>query len=118
MAGRRVLNVLEDLINPDRLAALIAREYDRYWQARIRKELDWSEVSKYVFATDTSFTANSKLPWKNKTTRPKICQIRDNLHANYMAALSPTDEGFEGEPADKLGADIDKARAIKAYRKT
>lgn len=118
MAGRRVLNVCEDLVHADRLATMIAREFDRFWMARQRKELDWSEVSRYVYATDTSTTANAKLPWKNKTTRPKICQIRDNLHANYMAALFPNEDWFDWEPADPMSADTAKTMAIKAYMKT
>jgi hypothetical protein len=96
---------------------MIAEQYDKFWMSRVRKETDWAEVSKYVYATDTSSTANAKLPWKNKTTRPKICQIRDNLHANYMAALFPSEDWFDWEPSDQESTDVEKATAIKAFMK-
>lgn len=117
MAGRRVLNVTEDLINPDRLAAMISNKYDEWKNARRTWENSAAEVSKYIFATDTQTTPNSQLPWKNKTTRPKLCQIRDNLHANYMAALFPTEDWFNWLPADANSTDKEKAEAIKAYMK-
>lgn len=116
MAGRRVLNAFEP-VNPDTLAAFIANKYDEYKMARASKESDWQEVQRYVFATDTTTTANSKLPWKNKTTRPKLTQIRDNLHANYMAAIFPTEDWFNWEAAEPSSADKDKAQAIKVYMK-
>ena len=117
MAGRRVLNVREDLVQPDRLASMIATHYDTWKSARRKWENTASEVSRYIFATDTQTTPNAMLPWKNKTTRPKLCQIRDNLHANYMAALFPTDEWFDWLPADLDSTDKEKALAIKAYMK-
>lgn len=117
MAGRRVLNVCEDLINQDRLAAMICNKYDEWKNARRRWEDTAAEVSKYIFATDTTTTPNAQLPWKNKTTRPKLCQIRDNLHANYMAALFPTEDWFNWLPADPNSTDKEKAEAIRAYMK-
>jgi hypothetical protein len=117
MAGRRVLNVAEDLVQADRLAAMIANRYDEWKNARRNWENTVSEVSRYVFATDTTSTANALLPWKNKTTRPKLCQIRDNLHANYMAALFPNDDWFNWLPADEDSTDKDKTQAILAYMK-
>jgi hypothetical protein len=96
---------------------MIARKFDEWKSSRTKKEKDWSEVRSYVFATDTTTTTNAKLPWKNKTTRPKLCQIRDNLHANYMAALFPTEEWFNWEAAEAEGTDKDKAFAIKMYMK-
>lgn len=117
MAGRRVLNVCDELITQDRLAAMIANKHDEWKNARRKWEDTAAEVSKYIFATDTTSTPNDALPWKNKTTRPKLCQIRDNLHANYMAALFPTEDWFDWKPADTKSTDKDKAEAIKAYMK-
>lgn len=117
MAGRRVLNVREDLVTPDRLAAMISVHYDTWKSARRKWEDTASEVNRYVFAVDTNTTANALLPWKNKTTRPKLCQIRDNLHANYMAALFPTEDWFNWEPADPNSTDKEKSEAIRAYMK-
>ena len=61
--------------------------YERWSIQKISKEAEWDELRNYLFATDTSTTTNSSLPWSNKTTIPKLTQIRDNLHANYMDAL-------------------------------
>src|SRR5688572_2428558 len=95
----KVLNVCGELVVPHVLATRIATKFDEWKGSRQKKEKDWSEVRNYVFATDTTTTTNKKLPWKNKTTRPKLCQIRDNLHANYMAALFPTEDWFNWEAA-------------------
>lgn len=73
------------------------------------------ELRNYIFATDTSSTSNSTLPWKNSTTIPKLCQIRDNLHSNYLSSLFPNDDwlrwqGYGKEDSAKL-----KAKSIQAY---
>lgn len=87
MTGK-VLN-LRDFIYPDRLGTDIAR----FWMTNNLLRQDWLaqkiELRKYVFATDTRFTTNSADPWKNTTTIPKMCQIRDNLIANYELNLFP-----------------------------
>ena len=51
----------------------------------------------FLFATDTSKTSVGGLPWKNSTTLPKLTQIRDNLHANYMSAVFPNDNWLNGK---------------------
>jgi hypothetical protein len=75
------------------------------------------ELRNYIFQTDTTDTSNSKLPWKNKTSIPKITQIRDNLHANYLAALFPNDNWFKWEADKKDGLSAETARKIEAYMK-
>lgn len=75
------------------------------------------ELRNYIFATDTTTTSNSTLPWKNKTTTPKLCQIRDNLHANYMAALFPNDDWMKWEAGDDSSTTLAKRKAIEAYMK-
>ena len=113
---KRVLD-LYTYLNPDEAALEIAKQYDRWVTARTKKEKEWAELRNYIFATDTSTTSNAQLPWKNKTTRPKICQIRDNLHANYMAALFPNDNWFTWVAADKESATKSKVLAIETYMK-
>ena len=70
------------------------------WHTWNTQRMPWIEEHKelrnYLFATDTTKTSNSELPWKNSTTLPKLAQIRDNLHANYIAALFPTMIGLNG----------------------
>ncbi len=80
---------LNDIISPDLLATRLTEKYVDWINARRLKENDWEEIRRYIFSTDTSTTTNSSLPWKNRTTIPKLCQIRDNLRANYMATLFP-----------------------------
>lgn len=77
--------------NQNQLASTISSLFDTWVSYRKKREDDWEEVTRYVFATSTRDTTNSKLPWKNSTTRPKLAQIRENLHANYMAAEFSSD---------------------------
>jgi hypothetical protein len=93
---------------------------ERYEQLRIQKcnkEAEWKEVQKYIFATDTKSTSNSDLPWRNTTTIPKIAQIRDNLHANYMDALFPNDNWLVWEGDSLEDVEIKKRRTIETYVK-
>jgi hypothetical protein len=77
--------------------------------------METKEVREYLFATDTTKTTNSKLPWKNKTTIPKLCQIRDNLLAYYMAAVFPKRKWLKWEGDSKDDASIEKAASIENY---
>lgn len=113
MAGK-VLN-LKEIIEPDQLGFAIARRYQEWQTSRQPKIQEWMEVRNYIFATDTSKTSNSKLPWKNKTTVPKLCQIRDNLHANYMAAIFPRRKWLYWEADDKDSNSFEKRSAIVNY---
>jgi len=101
----------------DRLAVQISDDYRRWRQARKPWEEAKQELRNHIFATSTATTSNKSLPWKNNTTLPKLCQLRDNLHANYMAALFPNDDWFTWEPASKLDASFEKAKSVKAYIK-
>ncbi len=87
MTGR-VLE-LHNVIEPDLLATRLTERFIEWDTLRITKKNDWEEVRRYVYATDTTQTTNNQLPWKNKTTVPKLCQIRDNLYSNYTATLFP-----------------------------
>lgn len=87
MAGKVLY--IEDFIQQDNLGCKIANQWHEWNMRRAPKIAAWSEVRKYVYATDTTQTSNRSLPWKNSTTIPKLCQIRDNLVANYMATLFP-----------------------------
>lgn len=106
---------LDLIIQPDNLAKQISDKYRMWRLGRKQKEDMSAEVVKYVFATDTRTTTNAQLPWKNSTTRPKLCQIRDNLHANYMYALFPNENFFVWEPGDPSAALKEKKLAIEAY---
>ncbi len=88
---------LEYIVSPDMLATEIARNWDT-WHSLRREWLEEKKVLRnYLYATDTSTTQNSSLPWKNNTTTPKLTQIYDNLKANYTAALFPNGEWMKWE---------------------
>ena len=101
----------------DTLAVKIADMWVRWNQARSTWTSDNQELRQYLFATSTRSTNNSKLPWKNSTVTPKLTQIRDNLHANYMAALFPSENWFFWESTDKDQELAKKRYAIVNYMK-
>lgn len=99
------------------VATSVVEMYTRYQGQRAGKTAEIKELRNYIFATDTTTTTNATLPWKNKTTTPKICQIRDNLHANYMAALFPNANWFHWLGGDEDAAMKSKAEVIESYMK-
>jgi hypothetical protein len=116
MAGK--VAELKEMLHKDGFARQLAGLYNQWWIQRNGKEVEWRELRNYLFATDTTSTTNAKLPWKNKTTVPKLTQIRDNLHANYMDALFPNDNWMKWEGDSNQGSTVKKRKAIEAYLKT
>lgn len=106
---------LEEFLGTDQTAATIAR----YWQTWDNMRAAWvaekKEIQEYIFATSTTHTANTTLPWKNRIHIPKLCQIRDNLHANYMATLRPNDNAIIWEGDDTEAETRDKRLTIQNY---
>lgn len=106
---------LNNLLSSEDLASSIVGLWDKFNNERRTKLDEWEELRRYIFATDTSTTSNGAQDWKNKTTLPKLCQIRDNLHAHYNSALFPNDswliwEGYTLEDEERA-----KRAAIQAY---
>jgi hypothetical protein len=101
----------------DSLANKIADMWMRWDSGRSVWKANQQELRNYLFATDTRTTSNSKLPWKNSTVTPKLTQIRDNLHANYMAALFPSENWFFFESTDQNKNLAAKRQAIVNYLK-
>ena len=110
-------NVFQTPYDKDVLAVKIADMWVKWDSARIPWKSDKQELRNYLFATSTRDTSNSKLPWKNSTVTPKLTQIRDNLHANYMAALFPNEDWFYWESTDKTPELVKKRAAIINYMK-
>jgi hypothetical protein len=102
-------------VAPDRLGVEIANKFQSWQTLRQKKITEWDEVRRYVFATDTTSTTNSKLPWKNKTTVPKLCQIRDNLNSNYMSSLFPKRKWLWWEGDDEKSETKEKRTVIESY---
>lgn len=113
MTGK-VVDIWE-VITPDNKGCYIANQYMDWEMRRSPKVREWEEIQRYVYATDTTQTTNSKLPWSNKTTIPKLCQIRDNLFANYMASMFPKQKWLIWEGSTKDDETRQKKTAIETY---
>jgi len=110
-------NNISTAYNDDALASKISDMWTRWDTARSVWKEEKNALRQYLFATDTRSTSNSKLPWKNSTVTPKLTQIRDNLHANYLAALFPSENWFFWEATDKDPQLMQKRYAIVNYLK-
>jgi hypothetical protein len=113
MAGTTV--DIENIINPHSVAVDIADRWTSWNNSRKPKLEEWKELRNYIYATDTRTTSNSKLPWTNSTTTPKLTQIADNLHANYFSALFPQKRWFRFEAEDQESNTKAKRDVIQAY---
>lgn len=108
------LDIQNAIVQDDIAAELMTVYID--WDNRRQTWLgEKAEIQKYIWATDTTKTTNAQLPWKNKTTVPKLCQIRDNLYANYMAALFPKRKWLTWEADTQEGQKKEKADVITAF---
>jgi hypothetical protein len=89
----KAVQEVNGILVPQKLAAFVTNKYVTWRGDRRVWEKDMKELRNYIFQTDTTQTTNSKLPWKNKTTVPKLCQLRDNLHATRerLATLRKAD---------------------------
>lgn len=106
---------LQTVLTQDDKSAWVSWIWNDYNNQRRQKIDEWKELRNYIFATDTSTTSNSTLPWKNSTTTPKLCQIRDNLHSNYLSALFPNDDWLRWAGYTKDDSLKQKASTIEAY---
>ena len=111
----KVMELKGVLRDEHQLATSVATQYDKFNNLRQEQIDNWKEIRNYLFATDTRSTSNSKYPWKNSTTIPKLTSIRDNLHANYMAALFPNDNWLRWEAYDNESATETKRVSIQTY---
>lgn len=106
---------LTSLLQQDDASRWVSYLWNKFNDQRRPVIEEWLELRDYIFATDTSKTSNSALPWKNSTTTPKLCQIRDNLHSNYLSSLFPNDNWLVWKGYDRKDSTKKKARAIEAY---
>ena len=100
---------------PEAKADIIGNLWDNWDNQRAQWKAEKRETRNFIFATDTTKTSASGLPWKNSTTLPKLTQIRDNLHANYMAALFPNDNWLKWEAYSADAATATKRDSITTY---
>lgn len=106
---------VEGYMDRNTLAVAIANKFTMWKDARVSWERDKEELQRYLFATDTRSTSNSKSSWRNSTVTPKLTQIRDNLHANYMAALFPNDDWLVWEATDEDSATEEKRKKVTSF---
>lgn len=109
------LETTKRILEKESLASFIVEQWDEKKGQRSTWEAEKRELRNYIFATDTSKTSGNVLPWRNSTTIPKICQIRDNLHANYISALFPNDDWLKWEGYTLEDETKEKQDAIQAY---
>jgi hypothetical protein len=113
--SKKPLEVNAKMFGQDNMAQYISNTWVTHNSERSGKMAQWKELRNYVFATDTTTTTNKSLPWKNSTTLPKLCQIRDNLHSNYISALFPNDDWLKWEAYSLMDGTKAKVKAIEAY---
>lgn len=113
MAGKAI--ELEEAMGPERLAKQVSELYTQWEMYRNVWLSGTKEVREYIFATDTRHTINTSNPWKNSVHIPKLCQLRDNLQANYMAAMFPNDRPINWEGDDQDADAVEKRKVIEAY---
>lgn len=113
MTGK-VLDLLE-ILKPDMMGTEIANKWMEWNTLRANWIAECEEVRKYIYATDTTTTTNKKLPWKNSTTIPKMCQIRDNLNSNYMLSIFPRKKWLFWEANEKDANSKAKRDSILNY---
>lgn len=115
MARQGTVLQIENIITEDHMACKIADMWQSFQDLQSERMSRQGEVRNYIFATSTAFTSNSALPWKNKTTIPKLCQIRDNIYANYIASLFPKRKWVEWEGDTPADQDPNRKKAIEDY---
>lgn len=95
---QRMLTIDDPTKLRDEYASYIVDMWTRHNHARLPFLNEVDETRRYLNAATTADTAVGQLPWRNKTTIPKLTQIRDNLISWYVSALMPNDEWliFEG----------------------
>jgi hypothetical protein len=105
-------------INIDSDRSTMPQQIGEMWAMWDADRFEWkdmiAEQREYVFATDTEDTEGEE-DWNNSTHLPKLAQIRDNLHANYITALFPNDDWLQWEAYTKEDNVKNKKGVIEAY---
>ena len=104
-----------NIVSPEKLATNIYEKWSDWNQRRSSALSRWAEICDYVFASDTRATSARSTPWQNSTTRPKLCQIFDNLSANYLASLFPSPKWLSWESENQDSASVDRREKIRGY---
>lgn len=106
---------LRALVQAEDAAAWISNLWNKYNTQRAERLKEWLELRKYLFAVDTTTTQNKTLPWTHNATVPKLTQIRDNLHSNYISSLFPNDKWLTWEAFTRDAAKKKTAQTMTFY---
>lgn len=113
MAGKTL--DIDNVITRDQLGCTVSDKWMTWSMLRSEWVNQKREIREYIYATDTTKTSNNSLPWSNKTTIPKLTQIRDNLYANYLATMFPRRRWLTWEGSDRSDGTRAKTAAIRDY---
>lgn len=110
---------IKTLLTPDGEDAGLVKElvtmFDRFSTARGVWDEEVDEITSFVFATDTKQTTNSKLPFHNTTTIPKLAHIRNNLVIAYTSQLIPNSQWIQFTSQDEANDTADVKSAVEGY---
>ena len=97
----------------------LIKNYEEWKEGRSAIEKEWQATQNMIFATDAAqcvgLVASSE--WKNNSTRGKIAQIRDNLHANYSTAIFGNRNWIKWDASGSTDDLIRKRKVITSYMK-
>lgn len=106
---------LNNILAPEGLAKSLSMMYEDFYAQRQNWKEQTKETRDFIFATDNTSMVSGNYPWRNTIHFPKLTQIRDNLHANYLSAAFPNDNWLKWEAYSEEAADKAKRNAIQAY---
>lgn len=104
--------------SPDLFAREIAVRYDKWKRSRRVWEATVKDVRDYVYATETTTTQNNTNTYSNKTSIPKLTEIKDNLLANLMSVLFGREDWLSWESHEDQKDLQKKITAIQSYVRT
>lgn len=114
MAESIVLKVFGE---PEELAKQIANKFDTWKSQKQKIEKEWANTRAYIYATSTKDTINSKNPYKNTTTTPKLCQLFEQLYTLTFNIKFASGDFVEFVSAKQDEASKSKKETMNAYIK-
>lgn len=99
------------------IVPFLIKNYELWKSGRSAMESEWQKTQNMIFATDAAqcVGAEASSDWKNNSTRGKIAQIRDNLHANYSTAIFGNRNWIKWDAAGNTPDLVTKRKIITSY---
>ena len=97
----------------------LIKKYEEWKAGRSSMEAEWQATQNMIFATDAAQCVGREASseWKNNSTRGKIAQIRDNLHANYSTAIFGNRNWIKWDASGNTPDLVKKRKVITSYMK-